>query len=637
MNLANPVALAWAALAIPIVIFYILKIRLRRAPVSTMLFWRQIYDEKQPRSIWQRLRHLISLLVQLALLMLLVLALTEPFFNWEVLQARRLVLVLDNSASMNATDVSPSRLAEAKQRAEQFIRAMRFRDEMAVVSAGAQPKVVCGLSSHQRTLLKALDGVLPSDGPTRVPEAVTLAEQLLADHKHGQVIVLSDGCFQEAEKLAANPRVQFEAVGGPSDNVGVTQFQVRRSLLDPIGYQILAEVQNASKEPVECRIEIDLDGNVVDVVPLKLDPDGRWRHTFEKTSAEGGQMTARVDHPDALAADNEAWALLPKRLMQPVNLVGGGNLFLEKSLQANQLVELKTFATPDDLPKLPAGPSTDAPERTATLITVFHRRVPEKLPDGAVLVIDPENSCDLWEVGEKLENPIVAQQDADSPLMLHVQLHNVLMPEARRLSFLSPPKVLASAIGGEPLYAAIERPAGKVLVLTVNLDQGDLPLRTAFPIMTANALTWFAGTLGELRESLACGAVTTAEIEAPHASGRAGRDRLVLWTPSGERRQLPEGRSALTIGPLDQCGVWAIAFPESEEADRPSRVVWEAACNLASAAESDIRTPESLVEQQRPAAAMAGIITRPIWFYLLAAAWLLAAVEWYLYQRRWIS
>jgi hypothetical protein len=110
MSLAAPLALAWAALAVPIVIFYILKIRLRQVPVSTTIFWQQIYDEKQPRSLWQTLRHLLSLLMQILLLLLLVFALAEPFFTWEVLQARRLVLIVDNSASMNATDVAPSRM-----------------------------------------------------------------------------------------------------------------------------------------------------------------------------------------------------------------------------------------------------------------------------------------------------------------------------------------------------------------------------------------------------------------------------------------------------------------------------------------------------------------------------------------------
>src|SRR5256886_7883779 len=107
MSLANPTALFWLLLAIPVVVFYILKIRLKRVPVSTVIFWRQIFDEKKPRSLWQRLRHLISLLVQLALLGLLIAALTEPFFSWETLTARRVILIVDNSASMNATDAVP--------------------------------------------------------------------------------------------------------------------------------------------------------------------------------------------------------------------------------------------------------------------------------------------------------------------------------------------------------------------------------------------------------------------------------------------------------------------------------------------------------------------------------------------------
>ena len=110
MSFANPTALLWALLAVPVVVFYVLKIRLKRVPVSTVIFWRQLFDEKRPRSLWQRLRHLVSLLVQMALLGLMVAALAEPFFSWEVLSARRVVLVLDNSASMNATDVEPNRI-----------------------------------------------------------------------------------------------------------------------------------------------------------------------------------------------------------------------------------------------------------------------------------------------------------------------------------------------------------------------------------------------------------------------------------------------------------------------------------------------------------------------------------------------
>src|SRR5438874_3810913 len=204
MSFANPTALLWALLAVPVVVFYVLKIRLKRVPVSTVIFWRQLFDEKRPRSLWQRLRHLVSLLVQMALLGLMVAALAEPFFSWEVLSARRVVLVFDNSASMNATDVEPTRLARAKEEARQVIRGLRFRDEMAIVAAGTQPRVACGLTGHQKTLRDALDTVAATDGPTQLAEAVAVARRLAAEGGggKGRVVVVTDGCAAGPAKLA---------------------------------------------------------------------------------------------------------------------------------------------------------------------------------------------------------------------------------------------------------------------------------------------------------------------------------------------------------------------------------------------------------------------------------------------------
>jgi hypothetical protein len=621
MNLANPAALLWALLAVPVVIFYILKIRLRRVPVSTTLFWRQVFEEKRPRSLWQRLRHLLSLLVQLAFLCLLVLALAEPFFAWEVESARRLVLVIDTSASMNATDVAPTRLAHARELGRHFIDGLRYRDEMALVAAGTQPQVVCGLTSHQRTLRDALQAVPATDGPTRVADAVALARRLIAeqraDAKHARVIVLTDGCGAGLEQFRDTEEVQVVPVGRRTGNVGITAFQVRRSLLDPIGYEILAEVVNHSDEPVECRLELDLNGEVIDVFPLKLEANGKWSKVVEKTSAEGGRLTARINHADALPVDNQAVALLPRREYQPVTLVSEqGNLFVEKVLEANPLVRLKVERAPPERP----APGT---------ITVYHRRVPKVLPPGPALVIDPAGGGDLWTAGPALQNPLVAKQDRDSPLMAHVRLDNVLMPEARKLTFTpaaGKPQVLAGTLTGDPLYAAVERPEGKVLVLTVNLDKGDLPLRTAFPILAANALGWFAGSKGELREALATGATTEVTLPA-----RPEGDFL-LRNPDGQARRLPPGVRRTIIGPLDRCGVWGVV-PAADGA----AAVQEIACNLTNPAESDLRPPELPDGATVRAAAPSGFAGHPPWFYLLAAGLLLVTAEWYLYQRRWIS
>lgn len=627
MNLGVPVAIAWAALIVPIVILYILKVRLRRVPVSTTMFWRQIFEEKPPRSLWETLKHLMSLLAQVAMLLLLVFALTEPYFSWEVLAARRIVLVVDNSASLKATDVAPTRFVQAINRGLGIIDGLRARDELAIVVAGTEPTVACGMTGHLQTLKTALTSIPQTDGPTELREAVGLGRKLIGDHPHGKVIVLTDGCCPEAAELAANEAVDLQLIGGRAGNLGITRFQVRRSLLDSLGYEILVEVLNASDDIVECRMEMDLDGVPVDVLPLKLQPGQTWAQTLEKTSLKGGHLSAKLMYEDPFPVDNQAWAILPARNAQPVLIVTPGNLFLRKVFEANPSMVVTV------VPELPAviNPGT---------LVVLHRHVPEKLPSGPVFVVDPQEKCDFWDVGEELGAPLITQQATDSPLMAHVRLDNVQMPTAQQLKFHQPVQVLAGALTGDPIFAAITRPTGKILVLTGNLDEGDLAFRTAFPILVANSIGWFNSNIGELRESLSSGSTTEIDLSAskPEMQGKTNSTQVgfSLVPPHGAARRLPADVEKATVGPLETCGVWKV-IPMEKSASTPAKPILELACNLANAVETDLRTPELTNLQVKPSQFSSGWFSRPMWFYLVVLAWLMATIEWFLYQRRYLS
>ncbi len=479
--------------------------------------------------------------------------------------------------------------------------------------------------------------------------------------------MLTDGCFPEADTYRGDASVQLEIIGKASDNVAITRFQVRRSLVDVIGYQILVEVINFGPDPVACRLEVMLENELtdeaglVDVVPLKLDPNERWQQVLDHTSTTGGRMVATINVQDALAADNQAVALLPRRKRQPVLLVTAGNLFLQSALAAIPLVDLRV--------------ETSLPEsRPAGTIVILDGQSPASIPTGNVMVMGPTAATDLWTMGEPVKDPIVAGQDNESPLLTNVQLENVVMLGARELDFQVKHKVLAASIGGQPLYTAIEHEAGKTLVMTVDLSQGDLPLRTAFPILMTNAIHWFRGERAELLPSFATGSVVEFElpgaaeagerdsngvhqaldhrlavagytVEAPVASQGNGT-KLVLRAPDGSEKRLPEDVSRLTIGPLDQCGVWQVVRTgaDSGSAPTPSRnqpgverlqPLAQYACNLANAAESDLRvTADGTAKEPVRAGSFGG---RPIWFYLIMFGLLLSAIEWCMYQRRWIS
>ena len=677
MSFAAPAALFWLALAVPIVVLYILKVRLRRVPVSTNLFWKQIYEEKPPRSIWQYLRHLLSLLLQLLMLALLTFAVADPLLSWQLAQARRVVLVVDRSASMQAQDVEPTRFAAAIEAAYDYVNGLRDRDEMAIVLAGSRPEVAVGMNGHVPTLRRVLEGLAPTDGPTELAPAIELARKLVGEHPHGEVVVLSDGCFGDETAATSDapitksteaideppsvdaPTIEHRYFATEAANIGITQFQVRRSLVDPLGYEVLVEVLNASAHGVDCRLELELDGLPVDILPFSLAGEELWSRAIEKTSLEGGTLTARLTEIggrrsegagnelerstlNALSVDDSAWAILPPRKIQNVLVVTPGNWFLQKVFEASPLVQVEVV---DELPER-------WPDET---LIVLHQLVPEKLPEGDVFVVDPQSVSDLWELGEVLAHPIITEQDQESPLMTHVRLDNVLMPQARQISPSGESHVLAGSVSGDPIYAELHRSNGRCLVLTVNLEEGDLAFRTAFPIMVSNALGWFAGVSGELNRAVATGGVAAVAVESsPTAAG----DDLHLIHPSGESVALarPQSTAAvdaaspgdrgfeLTIGPLDAAGLYRVAY-QSSAAALETAVETEGlpasasvAVNLANARESDLRTDAARLEDDAaPIAAAAGWFSRPVWYYLAVLACLLCVTEWFLYNRRFID
>jgi len=651
MNLfdfANPIGWWAALLAAPVVLLYILKTRMRRQEVSTLLFWDQIFEETRPRAWWRQLRRLLSLLLQLAFLALLVGALVDPLWSWQRRLQRRVVLVLDNSASMQAVEADgTTRLDLAKDAGRAMVRSLRGADQMAILAAGGAPRVVIGMTDHQNSLLEAIDGLPATDGPTAVAPAIDLAERLLTDFEgQSEVAVLTDGCFTPRDDLKDDKRVTLYGVGNELDNVAITRYQVRRSLLDAIGYQVLIEVTNFSAKEKSCRLELDLEKELVDVVPLKLAPGETAIRVLDHTSAEGGRLVAKLDSNDALPIDNTALALLPRRDPIPVVLVTEGNLFLQSVLQSIPLVDLKTVA---ESPK--AAPIGG--------VLVLDGATPQQLPAGRVMVIDPQNGCDLWTLGDPIADPIVTEVDDASPLTRHVRLTNVAFPGARALTLKEGASTLIKAPNDQPLFAQLPRSGGDVLVLSSNLEKGDLPLRIAFPVLMKNAIEWFQGVEGELRPTTPSGSMVSVSLKplldkeptrseasaaetkvegtvvVENAQEKVAKD-YTLTSPSGEITPIVTPDEQAMIGPLMATGLWSVTAAKTESVGNAENATEapavDIACNLASPVESDLRPRAGVVGiDELQLSSLGG---HPPWFYLTLLATGLIVAEWWLYQRR---
>ena len=682
MNFLSPTSLFLFGLAVPIVALYILKLRRRREPVSTLMFWEELFRERQTTSLFQRLKHLLSLLLQLLFLALLVLAVARPQFTFLTKSARQLVLMIDQSASMNAVEGSDglTRLASAKRRALKTVDTLRFMDEMTVMSVHKRPIIHSPFTNHQKSLREAINAIQSTDIGTNLEAAIDLAYAIAQTKPNPEVVILSD--FQSvSEALLAKLNRKMEQenrdteesdreikhrlirIGKTSDNIGITQFRVRKSLVNPFDYETLLHVVNTSAEEKRFNVELYFKEDLFDVRPYTLAPGENRSEIFSNFAFEGGKLKAILDVNDALSTDNTAYATLPKREHISVLLVTAENPFLEKVLTVDEQIKL-TVLTPVEYEVDGFAESANPQGKPKNYhVAIFDRYSPSTLGPGNYMFIYPPASPSSletsdtalkWDIGASLETPIITDWERTHPILRHVHLENVQIGEAYRITPPATAQVLARSFE-DPVLFVDTGSDRKIVFAAIDILQSDLPLRIAFPVIIANTIQWFQQDSGIQEYYLPTGEVLRQRIEPlPAADLSQSVPRSVTITgPGDEMWEVPVERNEILFSQTQRAGFYELrlSLPEANaltgEEDAGSGAVpsvednrgtlW--ALNLADETESHIGTDpgiEGLLEESVLPSSVA-LWHYPPWVYLVFIAVVLSSVEWFLYQRRKID
>jgi len=117
----------------------------------------------------------------------------QPVFR----EQSALVLALDLSRSMDATDIKPSRLARARHKIADILK-QRREGQTALIVYAATPFLITPLTDDQATIAAQINsletGLMPSQG-SRPDLAVAKASELLkqAGHPRGDILLITDG------------------------------------------------------------------------------------------------------------------------------------------------------------------------------------------------------------------------------------------------------------------------------------------------------------------------------------------------------------------------------------------------------------------------------------------------------------
>lgn len=476
MSFLAPAAFAFAA-AIPVVVlFYLLKRKRVVRLVSSTLLWQKFLAESQASAPFQRLRKNWLLILQIILLLLVILALSRPYFAARTLPAQLRVVLLDASASMQATDETPTRFEKARTEALKWVDSLANNDQMVILQAGANTEVKQSATSEKAALRRALLACTCSDGPTRLVPALRMAESLVRDQRGAEIHLFSDGAVPELSEFDNKglPLV-YHRIGKDSNNIGITALDVRANPEDSHQRAVYTSIANFSTNSVQTELELRLDDRLLVTRPLNIPAGETSPQVFLANQSTDGVFTLHLTVHDELAVDNDASivSLLPKPIK--VLLVSRGNRLLEKALRAAPNVEL---ATASDLTDPAAGFD----------FVVLDSVTPTVWPQGNVLAIHVINTNWIPEVTH-LEGPPLVDWRSAHPLLRYSGFDNVQVAESLAAK---PPTWAVSLLDSPqaPLILAGELGRQRIIWIGFDLLESNWPLRVSFPIFVANAVDW---------------------------------------------------------------------------------------------------------------------------------------------------
>ncbi len=615
-------ALAGAA----VVVFYILKLRRRPVAVPFSKIWQKILRDKEATSLFSQLKRLLSLLLQLALLALLLLALGDPRAAANLIEGRNIVVLIDGSASMKATDVGPSRIESARERVRSMVRGLSGSDRMLIAQMDAAVTPLSTLTGEISELEAGVAAVKASDASADFARSLRFASDTLRGLPSPEIIIVSDGALSEAADSAGpvhlgEIKLSYVPIGVHAKNAAITGFSVRRYPLDKSRYEVMLEVTNTSDEAMDVELSLLGDGQLTDLSRLRLNPHEKLPRFYPNLSGASKTLEAKIALGDGtrddLPADDHAYARLPERRRARVQVVSSGNMFLEAALLLDEYLDVTTVAP------------VNYPAKGAYDVTIFDGVTPSVAAgSGSLLYLDPTGTNVPFEVGKLVDDDIGFDElDAKSPLLRYTALSDVNIARAHVLKGDKDDKVVARSFKG-PLLIQGRRAGVKFVALGFDVRESDFPLRIAWPLFLLNTINEFVEEDVGYISSFRTGSVWS--IPASSAAETA----TLLMPDKKTTRSIPikDGR-AVFLG--QEAGFYTITTGAILAGGAEDATMF--AANLADPAESAIAPHEKLSVDGRVAGEVGEFkigVRREMWVYLLLAVLLLTTLEWLTFHRR---
>ncbi len=337
MTFLNPAVLfGLLAASIPVLLHFLNLRRLRTIDFSTLTFLKEL-QKSTLRKL--KLQQWLLLLLRTLLILFIVLAFSRPVIHGSLIPglgskaSTLIILVLDDTPSMNRIDEKGNLFSQAIDAANRIIELINDGDEILLLkvseSSATQMQEPTSNSSFIRKLLRD-SKVSPVHRP--IDDAIRFAARIVqtSHHPNNEIYIISDfqrNCFDKKSDSSGVSKYFSASTGlfllpvGPAKmpNAGITDIRIQNSLLDlqrPVF--LTASVKNFGDEPLKSLVASLYAGTTrVQQKSTDISPGETQELSFSFTPQQRGiiDISVRLEE-DQFEADNVRYFSLsiPKKI-----------------------------------------------------------------------------------------------------------------------------------------------------------------------------------------------------------------------------------------------------------------------------------------------------------------------------------
>lgn len=149
----------------PVIMLYILKRKYKEEVISSSLLWKEVYKNTRANTPWEKFKKNIMLLLQIIIILSVILALMSPFISIGGQSYKNVIIVIDNTASMNAIyDGDKSRLEQGKEIAKEYLNSTKDGTNAYIISYDGTSNLLLNGEFNKANTNSVIDKISKSYG-----------------------------------------------------------------------------------------------------------------------------------------------------------------------------------------------------------------------------------------------------------------------------------------------------------------------------------------------------------------------------------------------------------------------------------------------------------------------------------------